>query len=103
MECSWDVTGRGTTKYSQKTLPSATSRSLTNPTHTVQGLNPDMPGERLVTERLSHDEAFRRVILGRYRSRMSRFLSIYMQMNESTCTQPKGLSYLSSNIRFTSK
>ena len=32
-----------------------------------------------------------------------RFLSIYMQMNEGTCTQPKGLSYLSSNIRFTSK
>lgn len=66
-------------------------------------LNPGMPGERLVTNRLSHDAAFRDVILGKYRSGISRFLSIYMQMNESTCTQPKGLSYLSSNIRFTSK
>ena len=62
-----------------------------------------MPGERLVTNRLSHDAAFRSVILGRYSSGISRFLSIYMQMNESTCTEPKGLSYLSSNIRFTSK
>ena len=93
----------GRTKYSQKTLHSATSPSITNLTQTVQGLNPGMPVERLVTNRLSHDEAFRGVIQGRYRNGISRFLSIYMQMNESTCTQPKGLSYLSSNIRFTSK
>lgn len=103
MEYSWDVTSRGAARYSQKTLPSATSPSLTNPTHTAQGLNPGMPGERLVTNRLSRDAAFRSVILGRYRSGISLFLSIYMQMNGSTCTQPKGISCLSSNIRFTSK
>ena len=48
----WSIRGMllagGTVIYSQKTLPSATSPSLTNPTHTAQGLNPDMPGERLV-------------------------------------------------------
>jgi hypothetical protein len=43
-----------------------------------------MPGERLVTNRLSHGAAFRGVILGRYRSGIPQFFSIYMQMNQST-------------------
>jgi hypothetical protein len=55
MEHRWNEIDRGKPKYSgKKTCPSATL-SNTNPTWTDPGSNLGLRGERLATNRLSHD------------------------------------------------
>jgi hypothetical protein len=55
MEQKWNYTDRGKPKYSERNLFRRHFFFSTKPKWTGLGLNPDLRGERAVTNRLSHD------------------------------------------------